>query len=66
MDIWAGSIEGNSLTPRKVYPIIPNNTILKFITIVNTGLFILVVDKLIDLIWFFLDYSRLKFLGLNI
>jgi hypothetical protein len=46
METWAGSIEGNSRTPKKLYPISPNKTIVKLTTIVNTGLFMLNVDKL--------------------
>ncbi|MBP1682987.1 MAG: hypothetical protein H6Q27_551, partial [Ignavibacteriaceae bacterium] len=45
--ITGGSTEGNSLTPRYVYPIIPNTTITIDITIERTGLRILVEDKLI-------------------
>jgi hypothetical protein len=42
-------MEGNSLTPKYLYPIAPNNTMANDITVANTGLLILTLDKLIFL-----------------
>jgi hypothetical protein len=47
--ITGGSIEGYSLTPRKLKPMTPNKTIMIEKTVAKTGLFILVLDKLIFL-----------------
>jgi hypothetical protein len=40
-----GSTDGYSLTPKYVYPIIPNRIIVIDITMARTGLLILVSDK---------------------
>jgi hypothetical protein len=42
-------MDGNSLTPKKLKPIMPKRTKSRFITIASTGLFMLVVDKLMRL-----------------
>src|SRR5690606_28077017 len=42
-------MDGNSLTPKKVYPMIPNRMMEMFITMVRTGLLILMVERFIGL-----------------
>ena len=42
-------MDGNSLTPKKLKPIMPKRTKSRFITIASTGLFMLVLDKLMRL-----------------
>src|SRR5690606_41319103 len=42
-------MEGNYLTPKEVYPMIPKRMMLMFITMVSTGLLILMVERFIAL-----------------
>jgi hypothetical protein len=44
--IIGGSTLGNSLTPKRVIPIAPNNRMVRDSTMAKTGLLILIVDKL--------------------